>query len=230
MYNEFFIKGFILKVLLLEDDPALNDLLNEHLTDKGYEVTLCTNGQEALENLIENIYDLALLDINTPIMSGIEVLKSLRNEYKNRTPVIILTAYQDTKHLKESFENGVDDYIRKPFDLEELDQRVKKLCKQFFIDSFDEIEISSNIRFLPESCQIKINDKIKNIAQKERDILKYFINHRNRVISSEELLQNIWVYEEMPSEATIRVYIKNLREILGKESIHTIRGIGYKFE
>lgn len=219
-----------MKVLLLEDDPALNDLLNEHLTDKGYEVTLCTNGQEALENLIDDIYDLALLDINTPLMTGIEVLKSLRHEYKNRTPIIILTAYQDTKHLKESFENGVDDYIKKPFDLEELDQRVMKLCKEFFIEQENEIEISSRIKFLPDFCQIKIDEKVKNIAQKERDILKYFLRHRNRVISSEELLQNIWVYEEMPSDATIRVYIKNLREILGKDSIQTIRGIGYKFE
>lgn len=219
-----------MKVLLLEDDPALNDLLNEHLEDKGYDVTLCTNGQEALEYLIDNIYDLALLDINTPIMTGLEVLKTLRDDYKNRTPIIILTAYQDTKHLKESFENGVDDYIKKPFDLEELDQRIIKLCKQFFIEQSNEVMINDTTNFLPETCQIRIGTITKNIAQKERDILKYFIKHKNRVISSEELLQNIWVYEEMPTDATIRVYIKNLREILGKDSIQTIRGIGYKFE
>ena len=219
-----------MKVLLLEDDPALNDLLNEHLMDKGYDVTLCTNGQEALENLIDNIYDIALLDINTPIITGLEVLKTLRDDYKNRTPVIILTAYQDTKHLKESFENGVDDYIKKPFDLEELDQRIIKLCKQFLIEQKNELKINDIISFLPETSQIKIETKIKNIAQKESDILKYFIKHKNRVISSEELLQNIWIYEQMPTDATIRVYIKNLREILGKETIQTIRGIGYKFE
>ncbi|WP_321470774.1 response regulator transcription factor [Halarcobacter sp.] len=219
-----------MKVLLLEDDPALNDLLNEHLEDKGYDVTLCTNGQEALEYLIDNIYDLALLDINTPIMTGLEVLKTLRDDYKNRTPIIILTAYQDTKHLKESFENGVDDYIKKPFDLEELDQRIIKLCKQFFIEQSNEVMINDTTNFLPETCQIRIGTITKNIAQKERDILKYFIKHKSRVISSEELLQNIWVYEEMPTDATIRVYIKNLREILGKDSIQTIRGIGYKFE
>lgn len=219
-----------MKVLLLEDDPALNDLLNEHLTDKGYKVTLCTNGQEALENLVDDVYDLALLDINTPIISGIEVLKTLRQEYKNQTPIIILTAYQDTKHLKESFESGVDDYIKKPFDLEELDQRVLKLCKQFMIEQSNEIQIDANISFNPQNCQLNINECIKHIAQKERDILKYFCKHKSRVISSEELLQNIWAYEEMPTDATIRVYIKNLRELLGKERIETIRGIGYKFE
>ena len=219
-----------MRVLLLEDDHALSDLLSEHLQDKGYQVTNCSNGEEALEYLLDSIFDLALLDINTPLMSGLEVLKTLREDYKNKTPIIILTAYQDTKNLKEAFESGVDDYIKKPFDLEELDQRVMKLCKQFFIEDKNEIHISDNIQFLPEFCQLKIDEKIKNIALKERDILKYFLKHKRRVISSEELLQNIWAYEEMPTDATIRVYIKNLRELLGKEMIQTIRGIGYKFE
>ncbi|NVJ53713.1 MAG: response regulator transcription factor [Campylobacteraceae bacterium] len=219
-----------MKVLLLEDDPSLNYLLNEHLHDQGFEVTSCTNGQEALEYLIDEVFAFALLDINTPIMSGIEVLKTIRTDYKNQTPVIILTAFQDMKHLKESFESGVDDYIKKPFDLEELDQRIKKLCKQFNLGNESEVKISEEILFLPELCQIILNGETKHLAQKERDILSYFCKHRNRVVSSEELLQNIWAYEEMPTDATIRVYIKNLRESLGKDRIQTIRGIGYKFE
>lgn len=218
-----------MKILLLEDDIVLSDLLAEHLEDKGYEVTLCNNGQEALEYLIEEIFDLAILDINTPILNGIEVLKTLRKEYKNSIPIIILTAYQDTKHLKESFENGVDDYIKKPFDLEELDQRILRLCRQFCIEQNEKIEIEKDIIFEPALCQISIKDKTIHLPQKERDILKYFYTHTNRVISSEELLQNIWAYEEMPTDATIRVYIKNLRELIGKHKITTIRGIGYKF-
>ena len=219
-----------MRVLLLEDDVALSDLLNEHLEDKGYDVTLCTNGQDALEALIDQKYDIALLDINTPIISGIEVLKTIRNEYKNNTPAIILTAYQDTKHLKESFENGVDDYIKKPFDLEELDQRILKLCRQFFIEQDNKIKIDENIYFEPQTCHVFKDEKIINLAQKERDILKYFCTHKNRVVSSDELLQNIWAYDEMPTDATIRVYIKNLREIIGKDKIVTIRAVGYRFE
>ncbi|AXX90202.1 DNA-binding response regulator [Arcobacter suis] len=219
-----------MKVLLLEDDVALSDLLNEHLVDKGFEVTLCTNGQVALEALIEQKFDIALLDINTPQISGIDVLKTIRKEYKNNTPTIILTAYQDTKHLKESFENGVDDYIKKPFDLEELDQRILKLCRQFLINQDNKIEIDKKLFFEPESCQIFKDDVIINLALKERDILKYFCTHKNRVISSEELLQNIWAYDDMPTDATIRVYIKNLREIIGKDKITTVRAVGYRFE
>ncbi|AXH15474.1 response regulator transcription factor [Malaciobacter mytili] len=219
-----------MKVLLLEDDSALSDLLSFHLEDKGYEVVLKTNGQEALEYLIDNKVDLALLDINTPVLSGLEVLKTLRHDYKDNTPIIILTAYQDTKHLKESFEMGVDDYIKKPFDLEELDQRIIKLCKIFLIEQKDEIVFNEEISFSPHLCELNICGNVKKLALKERDILKYFYTHKNRVISSEELLQNVWTYEEMPTDATIRVYIKNIRELLGKDKIKTIRGIGYKFE
>lgn len=218
-----------MKILLLEDDSALSDILYDHLTHNGYNVTLATNGQDALEYLIEEVYDLALLDINTPILTGLEVLKTIREEYKDQTPAIVLTAYQDTKHLKKSFESGVDDYIKKPFDLEELDQRIFKLCRHFSIEQKDEIRLD-DITFIPNECEVIKGDKRISIAQKERDILKYFVTHKNRVISSDELLQNIWQYDEQPTDATIRVYIKNLREILGKERIVTIRGIGYKFE
>ena len=219
-----------MKVLFLEDDIALNDILSEHLQDKGYEVVSCSNGQEELEYMIDDKFDFALLDINTPLMSGIDVLKTIRNDYKNNTPAIIITAYQDTKHLKESFESGVDDYIKKPFDLEELDQRILRLCRQFSIEQNQKIELGNNIYFEPNSCKLQKDGEIINIAQKERDILKYFIIHKNRVISSEELLQNLWTYEEMPTNSTIRVYIKNLRKFVGRDKITTIRGIGYKFE
>ena len=219
-----------MKIVLLEDDIALNDLLNEHLQEKGFDVTLCTNGQEALEYLVDEKFDLAILDINTPKLTGIEVLKRLRTDYKNNTPIIVITAYQDTNYLKESFENGVDDYIKKPFDLEELDQRINKLCKQFFIEQENSIKIDDNIEFNVNECLVRFDNKKINLALKERDILKYFTNHKNRVISNEELLQNIWIYDEMPSDATIRVYIKNLRDIIGKDRIQTIRGVGYKFE
>lgn len=218
-----------MRILLLEDDVALSDILDEHLKDRGFDVTLAYSGDEALDFFVENKYDLALLDINTPNMSGLEVLHSLR-EYKNNTPIIIMTAYQDTKHLKEAFENGGDDYIKKPFDLEELDQRINKLCRYFAIEQNQEILISDNITFNPNENALHVEGKLIHIAQKESEILKYFCTHKNRIISSEEILQNLWSYEEMPSDATIRVYIKTLRELVGKDRIITLRGVGYKFE
>jgi len=216
-----------MRVLLLEDDLALNDIVSEHLEDRGFDVTVAFSGDEALDYLIDEKYDFALLDINTPNMSGLEVLRTIR-EYKNNTPIIMITAYQDTKHLKEAFENGGDDYIKKPFDLEELDQRINKICKYFAIEQTEEIIIKENITFIPSDKTLTIDGKLVKIAQKESDMLKYFCTHANRVISTDEFLQNIWTYEVMPNDATIRVYIKTLRELIGKDVISTHRGIGYK--
>ena len=218
-----------MKVLLLEDDFALSDILEDHLSSNGFDVCLCTNGSDALEAFIDNVFDFAIMDINTPGISGLDVLKTIRSEYKIKTPVIMITAYQDTKHLKEAFENEVDDYIKKPFDLEELDQRVNRICRHFALNKDNIINIGS-ITFNPNECELIINEKRVSIAKKERDILRYFVTHKNRVISSEELLQNIWQYDEQPSDATIRVYIKTLRELIGKDLIVTIRGLGYKLE
>lgn len=218
-----------MKILLLEDDIALSDILEDHLTHNGFEVFIAMNGEKALEYFLDEVFDLAIMDINTPRISGLEVLKTIRTDYKIKTPVIMITAYQDTKHLKDAFENEVDDYIKKPFDLEELDQRVNRICRHFALNKNDSIQIG-DITFNPNECELIINDKKVSMAKKERDILRYFITHKNRVVSSEELLQNIWTYDDQPSDSTIRVYIKTLREFIGKDKITTIRGIGYKFE
>jgi two-component system, OmpR family, response regulator len=218
-----------MKLLLLEDDIALSDILNDYLCDNGFDVTLCENGQEALEKLIENSFDLAILDINTPFVSGLEVLKTLRNNYKNNLPIIVITAYQDINNLKIAFENRADDYLRKPFDLEELKLRIFKLKREYLLQD-DEFVLEENLIFMPELCKILKNSISYSIAQKERDILRYFIKNKDRVVSNEELFLNIWAYDEAPSDATIRVYIKNLREIIGKDKISTVRGVGYKFE
>ena len=170
-----------------------------------------------------------IFDINVPQKSGIEVLNELREE-NNTTPIIIITAYQNTQYMKNSFENGCDDYIKKPFDLEELDLRIQNIKKRFSIESDDKIKLFDNIFLLAQKHQIIINKVEHKLTQKECEILVYFNSHRKKVISSEELMQNLWNYEDMPTDTTIRVYIKNLRLLLGKESIKTIRGIGYYFE
>jgi len=218
-----------MKILLLEDDPALSDILYDHLKHNGFDVFLAGTGDEALEYFIDEVFDLAIMDINTPNMSGLEVLKILRSDYKIKIPVIMITAYQDTKHLKDAFENEVDDYIKKPFDLEEFDQRINRICRHFALNKNDSIDLKG-ITFNPNECELIIKGKRESLAKKERDILRYFVTHKSRVISSEELLQNIWKYDEQPTDATIRVYIKNLRELLGKDRITTIRALGYKFE
>ena len=218
-----------MRILLLEDDPILSDILTHHLCESGYYVVHVEDGERALGEAVETKFDLLLFDINVPKKSGLDVVKILR-EYNNTTPAILITAYQDTCHMKNGFESGCDDYIKKPFDLEELDLRINNIKKRFFIQSEVMVQLDSNITLIRSKNKLIIEDIEYQIAHKECEILLYLSNHKKRVVSAEELMQNLWEYESMPSDATIRVYIKNLRNILGYERIQTIRGSGYYFE
>ncbi len=218
-----------MKILLLEDDLVLSEIIEARLKERGFKVNLCKDGEEALDKAYEERYDMMILDINVPKKSGLDVVKSLRG-YNDKTPIIIITAYQDTTHLKDGFESGCDDYIKKPFDLKELDMRIENIKKRFSIESEEEIVIDRDIKLTPSKNRLIVGDKKYKLARKECEILIYMVSHKKQVISSEELMRNLWEYEYMPSDATIRVYIKNLRNLIGKDKIKTIRGSGYYFE
>ncbi len=219
-----------MKILLLEDDPILSDLMYDHLLENGYETTLCMDGKSAMKYIDTQPFDLFIFDINVPHHSGIEVLAAARDYHKD-TPAILITAYQDIAHLKAGFGAGCDDYIKKPFALEELDERINNLKKRYHLQPDTSIAIDDGLCFDPVRRQIKSSrHPAISLSHKEAQILRYFLNHKNRVISSSELIQNIWAYDEIPSDATLRVYIKNLRRYLGREKIKTIRGLGYSFE
>ncbi len=218
-----------MKILLLEDDYILADILFHHLKEGANQVIHVADGEHALDEASANKFDLMILDINVPKLNGIEVLKSIRS-YSKTTPIILITAYQDTKHLKNGFENGCDDYIKKPFDLEELNLRINNIKKRFSIENDDTVVIDESSYMIPSRNLLYINEQEYQLAKKEIEILLYLSSRKKRVISPEELIQNIWEFEDMPSDATIRVYIKNLRNIIGKDRIKTIRGSGYYFE
>ena len=218
-----------MKILLLEDDYILADILYHYLKDNSYEVLHVDDGESALDAMASSKFDLLILDINVPKVSGLEVVKSIR-EYNDTTPAIMITAYQETKYLKNGFENGCDDYIKKPFDLEELDLRINNIKKRFSIENDDKITIDDTAYMIPSKNLLKTKNTEFQLAKKETEILLYLSSRKKRVISSDELIQNLWEFEEMPTDATIRVYIRNLRNIVGKDRIKTIRGSGYFFE
>jgi len=218
-----------MKILLLEDDAILSDLIYHSLLNNNYEVTLAEDGNEATQYVENEKFDLFIFDINVPGPSGLELLKNLR-QYNITTPAIMITAYQDTRYLKEGFDYGCDDYIKKPFDLEELNHRVKNLIKRFVLNADDILVLDENTKLNTNKNLLYIKEKQYEIANKEAKILSYLAARKGRTINFDELIQNIWNYDEVPSETTIRVYIKNLRDIVGKHKIKTIRGLGYSYE
>jgi len=217
-----------MKILLMEDDPVLGDIVSDYLQNY-YETDRAFDSAEAQEFIDEGRYDLFIFDINVPGKSGIELLAELRS-FNDTTPALIITAYDDTKHLKESFDAGAHDYIKKPFDLEELKLRIEKSRVLFHIEQDTPIIISEVLTYYPRKHMVSDGSVEMSLRPKEAEILDYFIAHPHRLISQEELVQNIWGFDELPSDATLRSYIRKLREVIGAEKITTQRGLGYRYE
>lgn len=216
-----------MKIFLLEDDLLLCEIIQEFLLEKGYEVETSKDGIEAQEILLQKKFDLLLLDVQVPSLNGFSLLKSLR-ELQDKTPAIFLTALCSTKDLKQGFEIGGDDYIKKPFDLDELEARIQNITKHYLSQN---ITISSRFKFDSKNqilCEIQTN-RVIPLRQKEKEILVFFLKYPNQILSLQEIIVNVWTYEDAPSETTIRSYIKNLRSYLGFESISNIKGSGYRF-
>jgi two-component system, OmpR family, response regulator len=215
-----------MKILLLEDDTALANILVDFLQES-YEVVQTYSMKKAQSLSEEEKFDLYIFDINVPDGDGISLLKELRS-FKDTTPTIFITAFQSTKYLKSAFESSANDFIKKPFDLEELAQRIENIKRQFGLNTL--ITVSQNILFDTKTHTIKTPLQNYSMTHKESDFLHYLYKNRTRVVSSDELLQNIWEFHEMPSDDAVRTIIKNLRKYIGKERIINVRGEGYKYE
>jgi DNA-binding response OmpR family regulator len=217
------------KILLLEDDANLNDTVTEFLEEEGYEVVSVYDGHEAQEKLYESKYDLLLLDINVPGIDGLELLRESR-EGGIVAPAIFITSMDTVDDLERGFASGCDDYIRKPFALKELKIRVETLLKRgFFHEAKQLIEIDEKIFYDSKNGELVIDGESVSLGNKESRLLKLFVKKEGEVLAHERIYEHLWDYDEEPSDTALRTYIKNLRKIIGKEKIVSIKKQGYKF-
>ncbi|EAJ5681199.1 response regulator transcription factor [Campylobacter lari] len=217
------------KILLLEDDLSLNEIINEALSDEGFKVSCVYDAQEALEKAYEENFDLWIFDVKVPKGNGFEVLKELRESAKN-TPAIFLTSLSMLDDVKQGFLSGCDDYIKKPFDIDELIIRVKNIIKRNFSHQKEDLILlssSKNISFDPLNKTLYQNKTIINLTNKEKELLALLLKKRPHFVSIETIFDEIWNLDEEPVIMSLRVYIKNLRKILGKDLIINQRNIGY---
>ena len=216
------------KILIVDDEKNIREVIKEYSTLEGYEVREADSGVKALELLNSEKFDLMILDIMMPIMDGFTLLNSIPKE--KRIPTIILSARDDEIDKLEGFDRGIDDYLCKPFSPRELMARVKAILKRTKgdVDSYSYDKLVVN--FLEHT--VKIDDKEINVTPKEFLILKYFIHNKRIAISREQLLNKIWGYDFYGDDRTVDTHIKMLRNNLGRyrDLIVTVRGIGYKFD
>ena len=214
-----------MKILLLEDDVILQEIIEEFLLETGYDVECFYDGEKALDAIGSNTYDMLLLDVNVPNINGFEILSYLR-DIGNTTPAIYITSLSGIDDLKKGFDIGADDYLKKPFDLEELKVRIERIVKVHCLH--EEIEFDG-MKFIPKAHQIVKDNTIIDMRQKEAQVLEYFVRNTGKIISCDEIIENVWDDESVPTHATIRTYIKNLRKMFTKEYFDNIKGEGYRF-
>ena len=217
-----------MKILIVDDEEKIIDVIKEYCENNNYETDTATNGKEALQKLLINNYDLLILDIMMPVMDGFSMLKELPTD--KRIPTIVLSARGEEYDKLIGFDLEIDDYVTKPFSPKELMARIKAVSQRYGkkenkIYKYETLEVNYSAHTL------KIDGKTINITPKEYEILTYLIDNKNIAISREQLLSNIWGYDFFGEDRTIDTHIKMLRGNLGKyrDSIVTVRGVGYKY-
>lgn len=211
------------RILLVEDDPILSETLSELLQDQGYEVTLASTGNQALDVTYEHSFEIMLFDVNIPDFSGFELLRILR-ESGNSIPCIFLTSLNDIASLSRGFEVGADDYLKKPFDFDELLVRIQAVLRKSFSTMKNEI-IYKDLSYKISNNELLKNGELIPFSPLESKLLSLFFKRVNETITKQELLYELDNINES-SEGALRVYITKLRKS-GLE-IQTIKGTGYR--
>ncbi|MGP1544352.1 MAG: response regulator transcription factor [Candidatus Fimenecus sp.] len=216
-----------MKILVVEDDQIIREGVCEYLSEFGYDIVEADNGKDALSIFNMEEINLVILDIQIPIINGLEVLKKIRD--KSKLPVLMLTAFNDEEYKINAFSNLADGYIEKPFSLPLLKVRIDSLIERYF-GEFEKFKYK-NVEVNFTSYTAKINNETIDVNAKEIEILKFLLKNEGRALTRMQIIDNVWKEtEEIPFDRVIDVYIKELRKKLNLDCIVTIRNVGYKLE
>jgi len=216
-----------MKILLLEDEYSLRISIEEFLLDIGYKVDGFMDGQEAYDAVYDTSYDLLLLDVNVPTLTGFELLQRLRRD-DIRIPAIFLTSMTDVNDLKEGYKRGCCDYMRKPFDLMELELRIDQALATYLKNDGSIIGLGDELTYDLKRSQLMDGDKEIVLRKTEKDILEVLIKNKNAIVSTEMFQDEVW--GDYVEPATIRVQLNNLKKKLPSALIQNRRGLGYIIE
>ena len=222
------------KILLVEDDPNLGFVIKDNLSIKGYEVTLCQDGEEAEKVFGRDVFNLCIFDVMLPKKDGFALARSVREKNKS-IPILFLTAKSMTEDKLEGFQAGADDYISKPFSLEELFYRIEVFIKRGNVQPSGDEKVFSlgHYEFDFPNLVLKNNKTEKLLTQKEADVLKLLYQNRQRVLKREEILKQVWGDDDYFMGRSMDVFISKLRKYLREDAsiqIVNYHGVGFKLE
>ncbi len=219
-----------MRLLIVEDEKELCDTVAKSLYNSGYEVDTCYDGSEALDFALSENYDLIVLDLNLPNMDGMDILKELRKS-NDETKVLILSARSQIADKVEGLDAGANDYMEKPFHLEELEARIRSLTRRKFVQN-DVLLSYDKLTFDTKKREASVGGEKVSLTRKENGILEYLLLNRGRPISQEELIEHVWDANADSFSGSIRVHMSSLRKklkaALGFDPIVNKIGEGYK--
>lgn len=222
-----------MNILLVEDEQALAETMIKYLKKEGYHCEWAANLTQGVEKAWNYSYDCVIVDITLPDGSGLKVIQQLK-KIRSKSGIIIVSAKNALEDRIHGLELGADDYLTKPFELAELNARIKALLRRKNFDAQNEI-VFKEIVIKPYERSVEVNGQPVNLTKKEFDLLLFFISNRNRVITKESIAEHLWGDDMDMSDSFDFIYshLKNLRkkiqELGGKDYINTVYGIGYKF-
>jgi len=223
------IRGFDMKILILEDNAILAEGLKTAIEEAGYYVDVLMDGMQGIPWLKSGQYDLLMLDLGLPGMDGIEILRYLRRQ-KNPIPVIIITARDRLDQRITGLEEGADDYLCKPFSLEEVVARVRAVIRRSRSFSDNRLK-NGDVELCLASRTLTLNGEIVTLHRRELAVLEYFMLNRGRLLSKDQVADSIASLEQDISAGAIETYVSRIRKKLGAAvAIRTVRGLGYMME
>ena len=218
------------KILIVEDDFDIKELLQNFLREAGYKVTVAGDGMEAVTIFSDNSFDLVLLDVMLPKIGGFEVCEFIRS--RSQVPIIMLTALSGEEEQIKGFELQVDDYITKPFSVPVLIRKIAAVLRRYEGSPDNPLQTISyrNLTLNLDNYSAVIDKSIYELTRREFEILYELLSHQGRIITRRNLLNKFWKYDFYGDERVIDTHIKNLRKKLEIDFIQTIRGVGYKID
>lgn len=218
------------KIMIVEDDPDIQELLQNFLQEAGYAVTAAGDGMEAVALFEKHTFDLIVLDILLPKINGFSVCEWIRRQ--SQIPIIMLTALSSEEEQIRGLDLLVDDYITKPFSMPVLIRKIAAVLRRSTrLPSDTPATISyQNLQLDPDGFTASVDGQTYELTQREFEILRELLTHQGRVLTRQNLLDRLWKYDFYGDERVVDTHIKNLRKKLGIHFIHTVRGAGYKIE
>ena len=218
-------------VLVVDDEPGVRDLLSDALRIAGYETETAANGIEAFEVLHRHHADLCVVDVNMPLMNGFEFLEKLR-EHDTQTPVLLLSARDSSDDVAQGLRYGADDYVRKPFSLEELLLRVKAILRRANPDGQDDLSYECGRLFMNvDRHEVTLDGELVELSATEFRLLEVLMDRKNRLVTREQLLREVWNIDFDSETSVLDTYVSYLRRKVHRDDfapVTTVRGVGFK--